>query len=52
MGINWGIHTIVASFDTMIFCRMMLMATASGAESRNVQQVEGRNEGKDGEDFW
>lgn len=47
-----GIHTIIASFDTMNFFRMMLMATASGAESRNVQQVDGRNEGKDGEDSW
>ena len=44
------VHTIVHSFDTMNFCRILMMvATASGAESRIAQHVEGRSEGEDAE---
>lgn len=45
--LNSDVHTNNHSFDTMNFCRIaMMVATGLRAETRNVQQVEGRREGK------
>lgn len=45
--LNSDVHTNNHSFDTMNFCGIaMMVATGSSAESRNIQQVEGRSEGK------
>ena len=48
--LDLNVHAIVPFFDTMIFCRIMVMvATALGHKSRDVWQVKGRSEGGDGE---
>ena len=48
--LDLNVHAIVPFFDTMIFCRIMVMvATALGHKSRDVRQVKDRSEGEDGE---
>ena len=45
-------YAIVLFFDTLIFCRIMVMvATALGHKSRDVRQVKGRSEGRGWREF-